>query len=51
MIIRAYILIKVLIIIANFNEIGYNSYKLWRPIDHSNFEVTKLILDFVAENT
>ena len=37
--------------IANSNEIGYNSYKFWRPISYSNFEVTKLVLDLVAVNT
>ena len=37
--------------IANSNEIGYNSYKFWRPISYSNFEVTKLVLDLVAVTT
>ena len=44
-------MIKVsIIIITNFNEIGYNGYKLWRPIEHSNGEVTTLILSLAAEN-
>ena len=43
-------MIKVLAIYSQFNEIGKNDYSLWRPIVHSNFEVTKLILGFVAQN-
>ena len=37
--------------LANSNMVGYNGYKLWRPISHSNIEVTKLILGFVIQNT
>ena len=38
-------------IIANFKEREKNDNKLWRPIVHSNFEVTKLILGLVGQNT
>ena len=38
-------------IIANLNERGEYDYMLWSPIVHSNFEVTKLILALVAQNT
>ena len=38
-------------IINNLDERGKNDYKLWRPIVHSNFIVTKLILGLVAQNT
>ena len=45
------ILIKVLANYSQFDEIGKNDYTLWRPIVHSNFEVMKLILVMVAQNT
>ena len=38
-------------IINNLDERGKNDYKLWRPIVHSNFEATNLILGLVAQNT
>ena len=41
---------KVLANYSQFNEIEKNDYTLWRPIVYSNFEVTKLILGFVAQN-
>ena len=42
---------KYLLIIANFNEIGCNEYNLLRPIAHSNFEVRKLNMGLVLQNT
>ena len=44
-------MIKVLANCSQFEEIGKYDYKLWRPIVHSNFEVTELILGLVAQNT
>ena len=38
-------------IIAKLDERGKNDYTLWRPIVYSNFEVMKLIMGFVAQNT
>ena len=48
---RAEIVIKVLANYSQFYEIGENDYMLWRPIVNSNFEVRKLILGLVAQNT
>ena len=38
-------------IMANLDERGKNDYTLWKPTVHSIFEVTKLILGLVAQNT
>ena len=44
-------MIKVLANYSQFYEIGENDYMLWRPIVNGNFEIRKLILGLVAQNT
>ena len=44
-------LIKVFANKVNLDEREKNDYTFVRPIVHSNFEVTKLILGLVAQNT
>ena len=36
---------------SQFEEIGKYNNTLWKPIVNSNFEVRKLILGLVAQNT